>query len=131
MVAAVLDGDLEAADHWRAEGHRSPANLERHWFVADAFCLARREQWNALLQLLDRHWDAIEGTVSGVGIRQLQLLRALALTRLHQDEDNYRGLHSGEEIDALLHGIRPGRFDHLSRSWPALREFMAARHLLA
>ncbi|MCA9684123.1 MAG: hypothetical protein KC457_18125, partial [Myxococcales bacterium] len=97
MVAAVLDGDLEAADRWRAEGQRSPANLERHWFVADAFALARREEWTALLQLLDRHWEAIEGTISGVGIRQLQLLRAFALTRLHQHEDNYRGLYSGEE----------------------------------
>ncbi len=129
-LAAVLDGELEIAEKWRAEGHRCPANLERHWFVADGFTLARTERWIELLTLLDQRWDAIEGTISGVGIRQLQLLKALALTRLNERGDNYRGLFSGEEIGALIHGLRPGRFDHLSTSWPALAEFMRSRHLL-
>lgn len=130
-LAAVLGGELDEADHWRAEGRRCAANLERHWFVPDGFILARRERWNELLTLLERRWDAIEGTVSGVGIRQLQLLKAFALTRLHEHEDQYRGLHSGDEVGALLHGVRPGRFDHLATHWPELRDFMAARHLLA
>ena len=131
MMAAVLDGELDAGERWRRAGHRSAANLERYWFVADAFALARRERWDELLTKLDTNWDAIEGTVSGLGIRQLQLLEAYALTRLSEREDNYRGLHSGEEIQALLHGIRPGRFDHLVTKWPELREFMRTQHLLA
>lgn len=128
-LAAVLDGDLEAADEWRAAGRRCPANLERHWFVADGFALARRERWEELLRMLDRRWDAIEGTVSGAGIRQLQLLQALAISRLHEREDNYRGLHSGDEVRALIHGIRPGRFRHLATKWPELAEFMQAHGL--
>jgi hypothetical protein len=130
-LAAVLEGDLPAADRWRVEGHQCVANLERHWFVAESFLLARRNAWSELLHKLDTSWDAIEGTVSGIGIRQLQLLKAYALTRLGEREDNYRGLHSGQEISALLHGIRPGRFDHLARRWPELRDFMQAHHLLA
>ncbi|PRQ03751.1 hypothetical protein ENSA5_13010 [Enhygromyxa salina] len=131
MLACVLDGDTQAADRWRAEGHRCAANLKRHWFVADAFMAARRNHWDELLRALETSWDAIEGTVSGAGIRMLQLLEAYALARVGERQDNYRGLHSGREINALLHGIRPGRFDHLARRWPELREFMRARGLLA
>ena len=130
-LAATLDGDLEAAASWREQGQRSAASLDRHWFVADAFLLARRERWTELLPTLERNWDAIEGTVSGVGIRQLQLLEAYALTRIAEREDNYRGVHSGHEITALLHGVRPGRFDYLAVNWPELREFMQAHGLLA
>ncbi|KIG14472.1 hypothetical protein DB30_06815 [Enhygromyxa salina] len=130
-LASVLDGDLQAAVRWRAEGHRCAADLERHWFVANAFLLARDDAWEQLLRELGSKWDAIEGTVSGAGIRQLQLLEAYALTRLGEREDNYRGVHSGQEISALIHGIRPGRFDYLARCWPELREFMQAHGLLA
>jgi hypothetical protein len=131
MQVAVLAGDLAAAERWRAEGQRCAANLERHWFVADVFLLARRCEWNALLRKLEQSWEAIEGTVSGTGIRQLRLLEAYALTRIGEHEDNYRGLHSGDEIAKLLHGVRPGRFDHLAARWPELREFMQAHRLLA
>lgn len=131
MQIAVLAGELEQAERWRSEGQRCAANLERHWFVADSFLLARRNDWTTLLSKLESSWDAIEGTVSGVGIRQLQLLEAYALTRLGEREDNYRGHHSGREVSALLHGIRPGRFDHLAVRWPELREFMQAHRLLA
>ncbi|NVB39996.1 hypothetical protein G6O69_19280 [Pseudenhygromyxa sp. WMMC2535] len=130
-LAATLDGDLEDAERWRELGRRSPASLERHWFVSDAYVLARRQRWTELLEFLERHQDAIEGTVSGVGIRQLQLLKAFALTQLQEREDNYRGLHSGEDIHAMLHGTRRGRFDHIAKRWPELRAFMAAHHLLA
>jgi hypothetical protein len=51
------------------------------------------------------------------------------LTRLGEREDNYRGLHSGQEVSALLHGIRPGRFDYLAQRWPELREFMQTHRL--
>jgi hypothetical protein len=131
MMIAVLDGDLVGAERWRSEGQRCAANLDRHWFVPDAFLLARRNAWTDLLRKLETSWDAIEGTVSGVGIRQLQMLEAYALARLGEREDNYRGHHSGREISALLSGIRPGRFDYLARRWPELREFMLAHHLLA
>lgn len=131
MLIEVLEGDLVSAQRWRDEGHRCAANLERHWFVPDTFLLARRNAWTELLRKLETSWDAIEGTVSGVGIRQLQMLEAYALARLGEREDNYRGHHSGREISALLHGIRPGRFDYLAHRWPELREFMLAHHLLA
>jgi hypothetical protein len=131
MLIAVLEGDLASAQRWRDEGQRCAANLERHWFVPDSFLLARRNAWTQLLHKLERNWDAIEGTVSGVGIRQLQMLEAYALARIGEREDNYRGHHSGREISALLHGIRPGRFDYLADRWPELREFMLAHHLLA
>jgi tetratricopeptide (TPR) repeat protein len=131
MLIAVLEGDLASAQRWRDEGQRCAANLERHWFLPDSFMLARRNAWTELLRKLETNWDAIEGTVSGVGIRQLQMLEAYALARLGEREDNYRGHHSGREISALLHGIRPGRFDYLAHRWPELREFMLAHHLLA
>jgi hypothetical protein len=131
MLIAVLDGDLAGAERWRSEGQRCAANLERHWFVPDTFLLARRNAWTELLRKLETSWDAIEGTVSGVGIRQLQMLEAYALARLGEREDNYRGHHSGREISTLLHGIRPGRFDYLAHRWPELREFMLTHHLLA
>jgi hypothetical protein len=131
MLLAVLDGDLAGAERWRSEGQRCAANLERHWFVPDSFLLARRNAWMELLRKLESNWDAIEGTVSGVGIRQLQMLEAYALARLGEREDNYRGHHSGREISTLLHGIRPGRFDYLAHRWPELREFMLTHHLLA
>ena len=130
-LAAALDGDLESAERWRGEGHACAANLDRHWFVADSFILARRHAWTELIDKLEHNWEAIEGTVSGVGIRQLQLLEAYALTRLAEREDNYRGHHSSREVGPLLHGIRRGRFDHLTRRWPELREFMQAHRLLA
>ena len=130
-LAATLDGDLDAAERWREQGRASAASLDRHWFVADAFLLARRGEWTQLLAALERNWEGIEGTLSGVGIRQLQLLEAYALTRLAEREDNYRGVHSGHEISALLHGVRPGRFDYLAVNWPELREFMEAHGLLA
>jgi hypothetical protein len=131
MQLAVLVGELEQAERWRSEGQRCAANLERHWFVVDAFMLARSDAWEQLLHKLGTDWDAIEGTVSGAGIRQLQLLEAYALTRLGEREDNYRGQHSGHEVNALIHGIRPGRFDYLALRWPELREFMQAHRLLA
>lgn len=131
MLIAVLEGDLAAAERWRDEGQRCAANLERHWFIPDSFLLARRNAWSQLLRKLESNWDAIEGTVSGVGIRQLQMLEAYAVARLGEREDNYRGHHSGREISTLLHGIRPGRFDYLAHRWPELREFMLAHHLLA
>jgi hypothetical protein len=131
MLIAVLEGDLAGAQRWRSEGQRCAANLDRHWFVPDSFLLARRNAWAELLRKLETNWDAIEGTVSGVGIRQLQMLQAYALARLGEREDNYRGHHSGHEVSALLHGIRPGRFDYLAQRWPELREFMLAHHLLA
>jgi hypothetical protein len=131
MLVAVLEGDLEAAERYHQEGRRNVFDLERHWFVAESFDLARRGHFTELLAKFERSWEAIEGTVSGAGIRQLQLLEAYALTRLSEREDHYRGLHSGQEIHALLHGIRPGRFDHLAVQWPELREFMAAHRLLA
>jgi hypothetical protein len=131
MLIAVLDGDLAGAERWRSEGQRCAANLERHWFVPDSFLLARRNAWTELLRKLEANWDAVEGTVSGVGIRQLQMLEAYALARLGEREDNYRGHHSGREISTLLHGIRPGRFDYLAQRWPELREFMLTHHLLA
>lgn len=130
MLLAVLEGDLNAAERSREEGQRCAANLERHWFVPDSFLLARRSAWAELLRKLETNRDAIEGTVSGIGMRQLQMLEAYALTRLGEREDNYRGHHSGREISALLHGIRPGRFDYLAHRWPELREFMLAHHLL-
>ncbi len=130
MLIAVLEGDLAAAERWRDEGQRCAANLERHWFIPDSFLLARRNAWTQLLRKLESNWDAIEGTVSGVGIRQLQMLEAYAVARLGEREDNYRGHHSGREISTLLHGIRPGRFDYLAHRWPELREFMLAHHLL-
>lgn len=129
-LAAALDGDIDEAETRRAQGHACAANLDRHWFVADAFIRARKHEWSALLDRLERSWDAIEGTVSGVGIRQLQLLEAFALTNLAERDDNYRGYYSGREIGPLLHGIRRGRFDHLARAWPELREFMRAHRLL-
>jgi len=131
MLVAVLQGDLAAAAAYHQKGRRSVFDLERHWFVAESFELARRERWTDLLNKFERSWEAIEGTVSGVGIRQLQLLKAYALARVGEREDNYRGLHSGEETRALLHGIRPGRFDHLAVQWPELREFMQAHRLTA
>ena len=131
MMNAVLEGDLVEAERWRSEGQRCAANLDRHWFIPDIFLLARRNAWTELLRKLETSHDAIEGTVSGIGIRQLQMLEAYALARLGEREDNYRGHHSGREISALLQGIRPGRFDYLARRWPELREFMLAHHLLA
>lgn len=131
MLVAVLAGDLEAAERYRREGRRSDFDLERHWFVAESFDLARRGHFTELLSKFERSWEAIEGTVSGAGIRQLQLLKAYALTRVSEREDHYRGLHSGQEIHALLHGIRPGRFDHLATHWPELREFMQSHRLCA
>jgi hypothetical protein len=131
MLVAVLQGDLEAAERYHKAGRESAFDLERHWFVAESFDLARRERFVELLDKLERSWEAIEGTVSGVGIRQLQLLQAYALTRVSEREDNYRGLYSGEDINPLLHGIRPGRFDHLAARWPELRDFMRARGLVA
>lgn len=130
MLVAVLQGDLEAADRYHADGRRNAFDLDRHWFVAESFYLARRERFAELLAKFERSWEAIEGTVSGVGIRQLQLLQAYALARIGEHEDNYRGQHSGQEVHALLHGIRRGRFDHLASQWPELREFMLAHHLL-
>jgi tetratricopeptide (TPR) repeat protein len=130
MLVAVLQGDLEAAERYHSKGRRNAFDLDRHWFVAESFELARRERWTDLLAKFERSWEAIEGTVSGAGIRQLQLLEAYARTRLGAGEDNYRGQHSGEQIHALLHGIRPGRFDHLASQWPELREFMQAFRLL-
>ena len=129
MLVAVLEGDLDSAERYHQKGRRNAFDLERHWFVAESFNLARRERWNELLNRFEHSWEAIEGTVSGAGIRQLQLLKAYALTRASEHQDNYRGLHSGEEIRALLHGIRPGRFDHLVGQWPELREFMQAHRL--
>lgn len=130
MLVAVLQGDLDAAAAYHKKGRRNAFDLERHWFVAESFDLARRERWTDLLNKFERSWEAIEGTVSGVGIRQLQLLKAYALERLSVREDNYRGLHSGDdEARALLHGIRPGRFDHLAAQWPELREFMQSHRL--
>jgi hypothetical protein len=131
MLVAVLQGDLEAAARYHRDGRKNPFDLERHWFVAESFDLARRERFSELIAKLERSWEAIEGTVSGVGIRQLQLLEAYARARVGAREDNYRGLHSGDEIHGLLHGIRPGRFEHLAAQWPELREFMQAHRLLA
>ena len=130
-LAATLDGELDEAATMRERGQACAANLDRHWFVADSFLLARKHEWAALLDKLERNWDAIEGTVSGVGIRELQMLEALALSRLAERDDNYRGHYSGREIGPLLHGIRRGRFDHLARHWPELREFMQAHGLWA
>ncbi|HLT38531.1 MAG TPA: hypothetical protein VK034_19725 [Enhygromyxa sp.] len=129
MLVAVLQGDLEAAERYHQLGRSNSFDLDRHWFVAESFDLARRERFAELLAKLERSWEAIEGTVSGVGIRQLQLLEAYALARLSEREDNYRGQHSGQEIHSRLHGIRPGRFDHLAAQWPELREFMQAKGL--
>ncbi|MFO7565779.1 MAG: hypothetical protein R6X02_24260 [Enhygromyxa sp.] len=131
MLTAVLQGDLAAAERYHQAGRASAFDLERHWFVAESFDLARRERFAELLDKFERSWEAIEGTVSGVGIRQLQLLQAYALTRVGEREDNYRGLHSGEDIQPLLHGIRAGRFDHLATRWPELRDFMRTHGLLA
>jgi hypothetical protein len=39
-------------------------------------------------------------------------------------------MHSGADVDALLHGLRPGMFDFMVASWPQLREFMQSRRLL-
>ncbi len=130
MLAAVLEGDLEAAARYHREGRQNSLDLDRHWFLAESFELARRERFTELLDKFERSWEAIEGTVSGVGVRQLQLLEAYALARIAEHEDNYRGVHSGREIHALLHGIRPGRFDHLAKQWPELRDFMRAHRLL-
>ncbi len=130
MLVAVLEGDLEAAERYHQQGRRNAFDLDRHWFVAESFDLARRGAFSELLDRFERSWEAIEGTVSGAGVRQLQLLEAYALTRLAEREDHYRGMHSGREIHALLHGIRPGRFDHLAASWPELRDFMQAHGLL-
>lgn len=131
MLVAALEGDLEAAARYHADGRRGDFDLDRHWFVAESFDLARREHFTELLSKLERNWEAIEGTVSGAGVRQLQLLEAYAITRMSEREDHYRGLHSGAKIHALLHGIRPGRFDHLAAQWPELREFMHSHRLLA
>ena len=131
MLVAVLEGDLEAAERYHRAGRSSAFDLDRHWFVAESFDLARRERFTELLSKFERSWEAIEGTVSGTGIRQLQLLEAYALSRVSGREDHYRGLHSGQEIHALLHGIRPGRFDHLAAQWPELREFMQSHRLTA
>jgi multidrug efflux pump subunit AcrA (membrane-fusion protein) len=131
MLVAVLEGDLEAAERYHREGRGNAFDLERHWFVAESFDLARRERFTELLAKFERSWEAIEGTVSGVGVRQLQLLEAYARSRVSEREDHYRGLHSGQEIHALLHGIRPGRFDHLAAQWPELREFMQSHGLIA
>jgi hypothetical protein len=130
MLAAVLEGDLEAAARYHREGRGNTFDLDRHWYVAESFDLARRERFTELLTRLERSWEAIEGTVSGVGVRQLQLLEAYALTRMSEREDHYRGTHSGQDIHALLHGIRPGRFDHLAAQWPELREFMQSHRLI-
>jgi tetratricopeptide (TPR) repeat protein len=130
MLVAVLEGDLEAADRYHRDGRQNPLDLDRHWFVAEAFYLARSERFTELLTKFERSWEAIEGTVSGSGIRQLQLLQAYALTRVSEHEDNYRGQHSGHEVHALLHGIRRGRFANLAAQWPELREFMVANRLL-
>ena len=129
-LAAALAGDLPLAERWREQGRTSAASLDRHWFVANAFILARKGEWAALVAMLERDWEAIEGTVSGVGIRQLQLLEAYALTRQSEHEDNYRGHHAAHDINALLHGIRRGRFAYLAENWPELHEFMQARGLL-
>jgi tetratricopeptide (TPR) repeat protein len=129
MLVAVLQGDLEAAERYHEEGRNTAFDLERHWFVAESFDLARRGRFNELLTKFEHSWEAIEGTVSGVGIRQLQLLKAYVLSRVLEREDHYRGHHSGQEIHALLHGIRPGRFDHLAVQWPELREFLQNHRL--
>lgn len=130
-MAAALDGDLGEAAKLQAEGKVQSTNLARYWYVTDAVILARRGHFEALLRELELHREAAEGTITGVALRRLQLLEAYATHELAKGEDEYRGLHSGTDIAAMLHGIRPGRLDSLATKWPELREFMAAYRLLA
>ncbi len=130
-LTAALQGDLDAAERSLADGKAGPNSLERWWYLADAVVTLRRGRPAELIRQLDEQRDDIEATLSGRGLRQLQLLEAFALTQLAEREDNYRGVHSGADIDALLHGQRPGTFDFMAGSWPQLRDFMHSRRLFA
>jgi hypothetical protein len=129
-LTAALQGDLEQAERSIAEGKAGPSSLDRWWYLPDAVVALRRNRAAEVIGRMDEQRDDIEATLSGRGLRQLQLLEAFALARLAEREDNYRGVHSGADVDALLHGLRPGMFDFMAVSWPELREFMQARRLL-
>lgn len=129
-LTAALQGDLDEAELTLAAGKSGPNSLDRWWYLPDAVVALRRNRPAELIERLDQQRDDIEATLSGRGLRQLQLLEALALTELAEREDNYRGMHSGVDIEALVHGLRPGTFDFMAQRWPQLREFMRARRLL-
>jgi hypothetical protein len=129
-LTAALQGDLDDAERATAEGKAGPSSLDRWWYLPDAVLALRRGRPAELLARMDEQRDDIEATLSGRGLRQLQLLEAFALAQLAEREDNYRGVHSGADVDGLLHGLRPGSFDFMVESWPQLREFMATRRLL-
>lgn len=129
-LTAALQGDLEAAERAVVEGKAGPSSLDRWWYLPDAVLALRRGRPAEVIARMDEQRDDIEATLSGRGLRQLQLLEALALAQLAEREDNYRGTHSGADVDALLHGLRPGSFDFMVESWPQLREFMQVRRLL-
>jgi hypothetical protein len=129
-LTAALQGDLDEAERTLAAGKLGPSSLDRWWYLPDAVVALRRNRPAELIERLDQQREDIESTLSGRGLRQLQLLEALALTQLAEREDNYRGMHSGADIEALIHGLRPGSFGFMAESWPQLREFMLARRLL-
>ncbi len=130
-LTAGLQGDLEMAERTRTRGKAAPSNLERWWYFPDAVLDLRHDRPAEFIHRLEQQRDDIEATLSGRALRQLQLFEAFALAQLGEREHNYRGLHSGTDIEVLLHGVRPGMFDYMTTRWPQLREFMQVHRLLA
>ena len=129
-LAATLDGDLREAGRLQAEGKAQSSSLQRYWYLSDAALMARERRFSQLLRYVEEHREAAEGTITGLSMRRLQLLEAFATHELAKGEDEYRGLHSGADIKAMLHGIRAGRLDTMALRWGELREFMGAFGLL-
>ncbi len=129
-LCAALQGDLDEAEQVLERGKAGPNSLDRWWYLPEAVIDLRRDRGAEFIDQVERSRDDIEATLSGRGLRQLQLLEAFALAMLAEHEDNYRGMHSGADLEGLLHGVRPGSFDFMAERWPELREFMSAHRLI-
>lgn len=128
VIASALEGDLGEAGRRLEAGRRRNFARAPVWFVAEAFVLARGERWRELIDMLDRRSAAIEDTIVGTLMRQLDLLRALALAQLAGDR--YRVADESQLLGSVLRGMKYGRFDYLASSWPVMREFMRSHAML-
>lgn len=129
-LVAALRNELELATQVLGAGKAGPSSLDRWWVLPEAVLELRRGRHGEVLRRIAEQREDLEATLSGRGLRQLQLLEAYALACVVEREDNYRGTHSIGDVDALLHGVRPGSFDFMAVEWPGLREFMQAKRLL-
>ena len=122
---SALRGDLDDAAGWLAQITSAPPPRVVEPALPEAILGCRRGEHRAVATRLEESWREIDNSLQGEAMRQLRIVRALAISA--------QGPREGGGVDGLLAGCKPfvmGEYDFLATQWPEMAMFLQA-HVLS